>query len=202
VKRKRGEAEAKSRRSPAAARHHARPRRDPLASLNFLFSPPLSLSLSLSFFSSFFPLFLILRSLQITSKSSIVFVRNIPLKVTRDTSRKHSTVGETCLLAFPLLRAREKRGSAMTRTTARIAETSEMAPPRSLVRDGRVTLTNSLSSDPRAEMREARQVVRITTTRLSTRRSRLLRIQNTEFEISHVVLPFRSRSRQCRPLSV
>jgi hypothetical protein len=52
VKRKRGEAEAKSRRSPAAARHHARPRRDPLASLNFLFSPPLSLSLS-----PFFPLF-------------------------------------------------------------------------------------------------------------------------------------------------
>jgi len=41
------------------------------------------------------PIFFTLRSLQIMSKSSIVFVRNIPLKVTRDTSRKHSTAGET-----------------------------------------------------------------------------------------------------------
>lgn len=52
------------------------------------------------------PIFFTLRSLQITSKSSIVFVRNIPLKVTRDTSRKHSTAGET-LIFFSRVTCRE-----------------------------------------------------------------------------------------------
>lgn len=76
-------------------RIRARPRRDPFASLN----------------SHFFTL----RSLQITSKSSIVFVRNIPLKVTRDTSRKHSTAGETCFSCFTLFSCKENRGRATTK---------------------------------------------------------------------------------------